>query len=96
MQKVQLNKETGSYEMVNVDGTAITESVAVAEPPISTSGPSTYLDLINERAQRRQAQEDQAIEQELDAISRGEDQRPVFAEDAGTVSYTHLTLPTKA
>ncbi len=83
MQKVQRNKETGNYEMVNIDGTPVNESVAVAEPPDREAPPTTYLELIEARAKRRQAAEDQAIEQELDAISRGEDQRPVFAEDAG-------------
>jgi len=83
MQKVEFNKETGQYEKVNIDGSPIGASVAVAEPPESGPAPTTYLELIEARAQRRQAVEDQAIEQEIDSISRGEDQRPAFATDAG-------------
>ena len=83
MQKVELNKETGAYEMVNLDGTAISSDVAVAEPPDSGPVPTTYLELIQERAKRRQIEEDQAIGNEINAASRGEDDRPVFAQDAG-------------
>jgi hypothetical protein len=83
MQKVELNKETGQYEMVNIDGSPVSESVAVAEPPGSSKPPSTYLELIQARAQDRRVEEDKAIEQELNALSRGDDMRPVFAQDAG-------------
>ena len=92
MQKVELNKETGRYEKVNIDGSPIGASVAVAEPPESGPGPTTYLELIEARAQRRQTVEDQAIEQELDSISRGEDQRPVFAQDAGMFARDALRI----
>lgn len=83
MQKVELNKKTGKYELVNIDGSAISPDVAVAEPPDSGPVPTTYLELIEERAKRRQIEEDQAIENEISAASRGEDDRPVFAQDAG-------------
>lgn len=96
MQKVELNKETGNYEMVNIDGSPINESVAVAEPPDSGAPPTTYLGLIEARAKRRQIAEDQAIEQELDAISRGEDQRPVFAQDAGMFARDAARIVTNA
>lgn len=83
MQKVELNKETGEYELVNVDGSAVSSSAAVAEPPGAGKIPTTYMELLESRAARRIQQEDQEIEAELDRISRGEDDRPVFAQDAG-------------
>ncbi len=92
MQKVQLNKETGTYEMVNIDGSAISDDVAVAEPPDSGPVPTTYLELIQERAKRRQIEEDQAIENEISAASRGEDDRPVFAQDAGMLGRDTLRI----
>lgn len=83
MQKVEFNKETGNYEMVNIDGSAISTDVAVAEPPVDEAVPTTYLELIQQRAKRRQIQEDQVVENEINAASRGEDDRPVFAQDVG-------------
>ena len=83
MQKVELNKETGEYELVNIDGSAVSSSAAVAEPPNAGKVPTTYMELLESRAARRIQQEDQEIEAELDRISRGEDDRPVFAQDAG-------------
>ena len=92
MQKVKLNTATGDYEMVNIDGTAISDDVAVAEPPDSGPVPTTYLELIRDRAKRRQAQEDQEIENEINAASRGEDDRPVFAQDAGMFARDALRI----
>ena len=83
MQKVELNKETGGYEMVNLDGTAISSNVAVAEPPDVGPVPTTYLELLEQRAKRRQIERDQVVENEINAASRGDDDRPVFAQDAG-------------
>ena len=83
MQKVELNKETGEYELVNIDGSAISSDVAVAEPPVDEAVPTTYLELIQQRAKRRQIEEDQVVENEINAASKGEDDRPVFAQDVG-------------
>jgi hypothetical protein len=83
MQKVELNKETGKYELVNIDGSPVSSGVSVAEPVVEEKGPTTYLELIERRARRRAEAEDQAIEAEISAASRGEDDRPVFAQNAG-------------
>ena len=53
----------------------------------SSSGgsPTTYMELLQKRARQRQQQEDLAIQAEIDAVTRGEDDRPIWAQNFGQV-----------
>ena len=51
----------------------------------SDKTPTTYMELLEKRARQRQQQEDLKIQEEIDAVTRGDDDRPIWAQSLGQV-----------